>query len=92
MPALPGSPSVRFMLLGRNVHGLHSAPSDESYYKTEVQSVIARRRSCTDSKDPDAAPKEGQCRLHLHTQHARPSSPSPRLLSAILPLGLRTWT
>ena len=27
--------------------------------KTEVQSVIARRRSCTDSKDPDAGSKRG---------------------------------
>ena len=26
--------------------------------KTEVQSVIARRRSCTDSKDPDAGSKK----------------------------------
>ena len=29
--ALPGSPSVRLMWLGRNVHGLHSVPSDENY-------------------------------------------------------------
>ena len=54
--------------------------------KTEVQSVIARRRSCTDSKNPDAGSEKGQCRLHLHAQHARPSPTSPRLLSAILPL------
>ena len=27
--------------------------------KTKVQSVIARRRSCTDSKDPDAGSKRG---------------------------------
>ena len=56
--------------------------------KTEVQSVIAHRRSdhARTLKIPTLAPIEGRCRLHLHTQHARPSPPSPRLLSAILPL------
>ena len=54
--------------------------------KTDVQSVIARRRSCTDSKDPDAGSKRESVPASLTHPACTSLSPSPRLPSAILPL------
>merc|ERR1712033_16265 len=61
-------------VLGKDTLPLFSTPSEESIYRGLV--CATRIPSSTDSKDPDAADRDGsQCRLHQHTQHA------PKVLS-----------